>query len=348
MNKNLQGLRGIFAIFIVLHHSVQWEVAGLCSVSFFFMLSGFTLALGYWDRLDAPSYTWHTFMKKRLWRIYPLHLLCFLAALLLSIVSLDFKQILCDVPNLFLLQSWIPVEPVYFSGNALSWYLSDMLFFYALAPFLIRFVKHCKFFSLWMSLLIWTIAISCLWIFLPDRYVHSIIYISPISRLYEFYIGACAYRIFKNNLEKGRGAIRKIILDSKEIALVLVYALAMYLYYLMPNRYGYTALWIAPNLLVITVFAYHSAKMWGGQFSQILSSKICQLLGKCSFEIYMVHLLCLRYIDIFIHKILHTDNTVVYLAISYIAIILAVVILRRYFNPIINNIRLKYEKTNSI
>lgn len=264
MNKNLQGLRGIFAIFIILHHSMHWEVAGLCSVSFFFLLSGFTLALGYWDKLEDSSYSWHSFMKKRLWRIYPLHLLCFLAALLLDILSFDFKRILCDVPNSLLIQSWFPIKSVYFSGNALSWYLSDMLFFYTLAPFIIRFVKHCKLLSLWMSIAIWTIVITCIWILLPDEYVHSIIYISPLTRLFEFFIGVSAYRIFKKNIEKGVQSISKVRLNIREIALVLAYALVMLLYYQLPNRYGYTALWVVPNLLVINSFAYYSAKNLGG------------------------------------------------------------------------------------
>lgn len=347
MNKNLQGLRGIFALFIVLHHSISWEVAGLCSVSFFFILSGFTLALAYWDTLEDHAITWKKFMKRRLWKIYPFHLLALAAALLLSVLRLNYKEILCDIPNVLLLQSWIPIKSVYFSGNALSWYLSDMLFFYALAPCIIKKVRHSSRVLLLSTIGIWITLMIILWVGTPDTYVHQLIYIFPLSRLFEFFIGACSYRAYKFYIEEKKINRGIVLVNLTEIVLLIGYVAMMILYYHLPNRYGYTALWLLPNLFLIVVFAYHSSIV-GGQISQVLSSKICQLLGKCSFEIYMIHLVCLNYVKIFINKEFHSDNTLLYLLMSYAIIIIAVVLLRKYFNPFVNVIKQKYEKANSI
>lgn len=62
----------------------------------------------------------------------------------------------------------------------------------------------------------------------------------------------------------------------------------------------------------------------------------------------MIHLVCLNYVKIFINKEFHSDNTLLYLLMSYAIIIIAVVLLRKYFNPFVNVIKQKYEKANSI
>jgi peptidoglycan/LPS O-acetylase OafA/YrhL len=77
----LDGLRGVAAICVALHHLSRWPIglqdpmpqAGL-AVDMFFVMSGFVLAHAYQHRLDAGMTTWR-FMGARLIRLWPLYLL---------------------------------------------------------------------------------------------------------------------------------------------------------------------------------------------------------------------------------------------------------------------------------
>ena len=51
-SNNLTVLRGIFIIMIVLHHLNLYEGGGTLGVAFFFMLGGFALSLGYYDKVS--------------------------------------------------------------------------------------------------------------------------------------------------------------------------------------------------------------------------------------------------------------------------------------------------------
>ena len=72
----LDALRGVAALVVVEFHVVGSVVVthGYLAVDFFFLLSGFVLALAYQERLDAG---WATlsFLKVRLIRLYPLYIL---------------------------------------------------------------------------------------------------------------------------------------------------------------------------------------------------------------------------------------------------------------------------------
>jgi peptidoglycan/LPS O-acetylase OafA/YrhL len=167
---SLTALRGIAAIWVVLHHltafflpAIGEQIArhsgllrnGFLCVDFFFILSGFTLAHLYRDRLGGKDakrqYT--LFLGHRLARIYPLHLVTIAAMLVLAVAQLA-AQIhnqglgsylsgdwwkwghghLGDfVLNVLLLQSILP----YTSWNDPAWSISAEWFAYVLFPILL-------------------------------------------------------------------------------------------------------------------------------------------------------------------------------------------------------------------
>lgn len=129
MIATLQSLRFVFVLLIFLSHFAYGsfqalDAGGDCGVAFFFLLSGFTLSLGYDESLRNGSFRYKTFLCRRLRKIYPLHLLCLLFFLLASGCTLDGKVAL----NALLLQSWIPDANYYFSCNSVSWFLSTICF----------------------------------------------------------------------------------------------------------------------------------------------------------------------------------------------------------------------------
>jgi acyltransferase len=113
------------------------QAGGAIGVTFFFILSGFLLAYGYKKRLMTREISTSDFYKARAVKLYPLHILCFAAVFLLGIRNFVTADLPKAVLNLFLLQSWVPSPDYYMSYNAVSWFLSDELFFYLMFPFVL-------------------------------------------------------------------------------------------------------------------------------------------------------------------------------------------------------------------
>lgn len=76
----LDGLRGLAAVAVVLYHSSAWAVLpggrplvphGYLAVDFFFLLSGFVIAHAYEERLRAPG-SFLPFLRDRVIRLHPL------------------------------------------------------------------------------------------------------------------------------------------------------------------------------------------------------------------------------------------------------------------------------------
>ena len=64
-NNNLTVLRGIFIIMIVLHHLNLYEGGGTLGVAFFFMLGGFALSLGYYDKVCKSEFSFYQYIRRR-------------------------------------------------------------------------------------------------------------------------------------------------------------------------------------------------------------------------------------------------------------------------------------------
>ena len=142
MIRSFTGWRYIFAVAIFMHHyqidgKSVLQAGGAIGVTFFFILSGFLLAYGYKKRLMTREISTSDFYKARAVKLYPLHILCFAAIFLLGIRNFVTADLPKAVLNLFLLQSWVPSPDYYMSYNAVSWFLSDELFFHLMFPFVL-------------------------------------------------------------------------------------------------------------------------------------------------------------------------------------------------------------------
>ena len=82
--------RFLFILMIFFHHVELFPGGGATGVAFFFILGGFTLTLGYLDRVLKNGFEYGSYLKKRLIKFYPLHWL-----ILLLFVPLN---LLCSVP----------------------------------------------------------------------------------------------------------------------------------------------------------------------------------------------------------------------------------------------------------
>lgn len=142
--RPLQSLRGIMMLMVFLSHyyvpgfDSLLPFGGDAGVAFFFMLSGYILTRTYSNR--KPIH-WKRFMYLRTSRVYPMHLI----GLALSIKVTGIYSASTTIANLLLVQSWF--DGIYFSYNSVSWFLSDLILFYALFPLLLRLIR-LRFFAI--------------------------------------------------------------------------------------------------------------------------------------------------------------------------------------------------------
>lgn len=272
MINSLQSLRGIFAIFIFLHH-IQYNgenlflAGGPCGVTFFFILSGFVMCAGWEKKIDEGRETKTQLFLRRIIRVYPLHLLCLFAVILLSFRNFNINFFIKLIPNLFLLQSWIPIQSVYFSGNALSWCLCDLMFFYLVFPFFMTFIERQKkvfFRCIILVTLIYLYVISLI----PEEHRHAFIYINPIFRLLDFLIGITLWQIWLTIRSKKHHALEysyneKIFANLLEVGSFAVLVITLVFSRYIPQVYWFDAYWWIPASILILIFTFFN-KSGGG------------------------------------------------------------------------------------
>lgn len=193
MIKSLVSLRGIFIIFIFFHHLGIYQGGGTMSVAFFFVLGGFAMTLGYSDKIVGGDFYYRQYLTRRCIKFYPLHWLCLLAvALPILLRHYDKLFLVRDFClNVVLLQTWIPIESVYFSYNAVSWYLADTMFFAVVFPFIFKWITGASHKSKGVIVAFMVALYATIAILIPEEKYHAILYISPYMRLMDFVFGIC-------------------------------------------------------------------------------------------------------------------------------------------------------------
>ena len=335
----LQSLRFIFFIMIFLHHYVidgagYFPAGGPSGVSFFMILSGFVMSLAYEEKIAASTISYGRFISNRIIRLFPLHLLCLSAFILISHNSLSESFFLDLLPNLFLVQSWIPESSYYFSGNALSWFLSDVLFFCLVFPLIAAFVCRS---SPKKLCIIYFLSLFAYWggVFLiPESYIHAFIYINPVFRLYDFVLGMIIYKIYKYMMEHEMlftkySFVKKSIV---EILSLLILGAFLYMYPYVSPRISLAAYFWIPSSLLILVFSQGR-----GIISKLLSNSFLVNMGNKSFSFYMIHLLAFAVLEFCVNKLQLHLEWYVKLPVYFVIILMGGLLISRYYEKIIES-----------
>jgi peptidoglycan/LPS O-acetylase OafA/YrhL len=151
--RPLTGLRFVAAFWLLVYFfwgrfGVPLEQApgvverGYLGVDLFFVLSGFVLAHVYGPQVESRTFHYGSFLWARLARIYPLHLLCLAAMILVwaagRAVGATFEPSAFDtgqiIHHVLLIQAWGTVASD--GWNFPSWSISAELFAYLLFPLL--------------------------------------------------------------------------------------------------------------------------------------------------------------------------------------------------------------------
>ncbi len=304
----LTSARFFAALYVVLFHTAPlmqhrtatptWLEAllakGYVSVSFFFLLSGYILAVVYL-RSDHPFRSGR-FLVARFARIYPLLLL----ALLLDVPNLFAHEIsrhaiaqsVANTAAMFLtdallLQAW----SMRLQGlDAPSWSLSAEAVFYLLFPLIGLALWRLKGYRLLTaSAVIYISGQLAVWFasgILPD----SITLYQPLLHLPSFALGICLAKWqLSATLDRHPPA-------AGHIYLVLACSLAIFLFVLYGRPLAYVSL---QDGLLAPLFA---ALIWALSYphtrlSRWLSHPLLVLLGEASYGLYLIHMPVLRYFD---------------------------------------------------
>ena len=333
MIKELSSLRGIFILFIFLHHMSVFPGGGGMGVAFFFVLGGFSMTVGYFDRINKPSFCYKDYLLRRVVKFYPLHWLCLLAAIPLVLDS--FNWITFGV-NAALLHSWIPKGEFYFSYNAVSWYLANTMFFAVVFPLLFRcFAPMSKNKRLLWGIIVASIYI-CLSIITPDNHRHGILYIHPLVRLCDFIVGILAGLFFlkiKNDVNtkvwmEHRSRVAKLLLIVAMFVLVVEAAF-------LPDKHNYIAVYYWLFILVVIIV---SSLLGSYGYKTVLQNKYLVKFGEYSFPFFLLHQIVIRYVYQFIRPslCLLTENRyvlqVLLIVVCFIFTLFFTVIIQNYLN----------------
>lgn len=255
--------------------------AGEIGVSFFFVLSGFVLM---WSARpgDSPLRFW----RRRLARIYPVHVVTALLAVLLggTLGQLARPDNFYGVPgvggflaNIFLVHSWIPGQQQ--SLNTVSWTLACEAFFYLTFPVWGALARRLQARGAYVFALV-----SVVLVIVPavaQRDLHwPWIQAFPAARIGEFTLGVALARLVA--LDRWRG-------PRLDIALAVL-LISYFLVPVWPGEYGYAVATIVGFGLLIPAAAV--ADLRGD--SSFWQSRSMVRLGELSFAFYMIHLMVIR------------------------------------------------------
>ena len=272
MIATLQSLRFVFVMMIFMSHFAYrgftpFDAGGDCGVAFFFLLSGFTMSMGYGRSIADGSFRFSRYLKRRLLKVYPLHLLCLLLFLVLFRPALDGA-----LPINALL---IPDSAYYFSYNGVSWFLSSLLFSYLLFP-----IAYRKGNSLVLAVLL----LCCLavYVIVPYDRINALLYVSPLVRFVDFFLGIMLYKLFRSTPNLS-------VPSWIELLIVALLVLALWIYPYTNEKLRNAPLYWLVLLPLIFVFARQA-----GPVSRLLQNRTLQWLGSLSMPIFLLHPMVFR------------------------------------------------------
>ncbi|MFE9201855.1 acyltransferase family protein [Micromonospora sp. NPDC007230] len=290
---SLTGLRWVAALLVFGFHAgtmrivaepdyqavVSWLFTlGLSGVEFFFILSGFVLVWSYRD--GEPR---RAFLRRRLAKIYPNHLVTFVAALLVAFWFADPVGLWAAMGNLALVQAWNPTPGHFYSVNTVSWSLSCELAFYLCLPFVLPYLRRSRTGLLRAVVVAAPLLILALWpgqLLVPEEDRWWFTQVFPVARSLEFWMGVAAAELMR------RGRWRGPNLTVASLLFVATWVVAA--------QWVRAELWAAllavAYLLVITAAA--DADVHGRRTPW--RSRPMVWLGEVSFAFYLVHVLVMQ------------------------------------------------------
>ena len=259
---------------------------GFVGVTFFYILSGFIISFSYNQHKKAGKYSIPQFLRNRVARLYPTHLLTLViaASVYLTKDAWAYVDMSTLYANILLAQSAFPSIPYFFGFNGVSWSVSTEMFFYLGFILLVTFNTK-QLIGIWIALLamvIWFL------IFMSSSEVaYWALYINPVFRAVDFVTGMLLFRLYKGR-EFSLSFKRATTLEVISLVALVAFACVGMKHVNMLLRLD--IYYIAPMAAVVFIFAIGK-----GLVSKLLSNRYLVLFGEASFSLYMIHQILINY-----------------------------------------------------
>lgn len=346
--NGIQYLRGYAAILVVLNHlwsihggwvskAFKFDIIGGLGVDIFFVISGFIMACTLNDCNSKNAGA--LFIKKRIYRIYPLHLLLLTPALLIyfinsnngTVVEISIRSI---IGSLLLIPS-ISNNKNYAMINPVEWTLVyEMTFYLSLSIFiaLTKNKKECiSYYSIFVVLMV--IVVKLLDLQGPRLGWVNLHYMIGDPIFIDFILGFLVYKL-------SRSINIKINLLPTLFSLLLISSLGVVLSLTHAPRlvaFGF------PSFFIVLLFTLNQ-----NINKKTKSNYIYLSLGNASYSIYLVHHLLMPIYNAIAHKFPSIDGSDIICLLISVASILTGLLIHKYIEkPLYNNWIVTRNKMNS-
>jgi peptidoglycan/LPS O-acetylase OafA/YrhL len=305
--EQLDGLRGIFALLVVAHHHNAFKDSIFYNnffvknsdlfVDFFFVLSGFVIALNYFNRIESKE-DFFKFLKKRFVRLYPLLFFTEIVFLVFNIVGdfSDYKNVndlglgyyFSTVLDTLTFMGSTPVFGSWIGLNYPAWSISaEMISYVVFGLILLTFQQNRT------KVFVITTIMCAVFIISKGNYMLAYDY-GFIRGIFCFCLGIFTYNVLQNNT---------FHLSSMEIPFLIAVILAMYVVH-----HYHLNLWkiVFPFLFAVGVIIFCSST---GLVTKMLLTKPFQYLGRISYSIYLNHAIVLILLNVILFRVFKLPHT---------------------------------------
>lgn len=311
--------RGLFASLVFLFHLGPFANTPILNnrfiensdmfVDFFFVLSGFVIAYSYQSLADWAQF--RLFLKKRVYRIYPLHFVMLMAFLGMEIAKnllspyIKVNNLVNPANNittfftsLFLVNS-TPVPGVNdVSWNIPSWSISAEMMAYLVFGSLVVYIHRSGQFrsrNAWYGLMI-VLSLTALWAVSNSFRISYSFNYGFLRGILGFFTGVLCFNLFSNTHMRVREWASALFSIVEIVSLALI-CLGI-LYGDMNRSWGA----VSELLFFICIYTFSFEK---GIISKGLKSiKLLHKLGQYSYSIYMTHALLISLFNVLFIRIL--------------------------------------------
>ena len=267
-------------------------------VDFFFILSGFVLALGYSKKFNGKITfeQYITFEVKRLKKIYPIYLVVIIIGIVrwayLKKLSTIGEWISRIIASAFLLQSAVPIDGFANSFGGATWFLSCIFVLYLVAPFLFlinnKIIGKIKVIIISMVVtfgifgVVYVVFQMLQYRIFPEANL-GLVYSTPYINIFAFVIGILCYDLF-DYIRLNKPVTNTTFIEFIIAVVAIVWALLSGIITgIWPDVINYEINMLLSSAIVV-VFAFER-----GLCSRLLCAKLFIWFGKISFEFYLIH-----------------------------------------------------------
>lgn len=325
--------RGIFSAMVVFFHLSPFADTLILNnefirnsdlfVDFFFVLSGFVIALTYQQRIKASSDI-GKFMKKRFFRVYPLHLIMLVIFLIVEVGKhylVNYIQVnnlegpnnnlITFLSSLFLLNSVKLPGVTDVSWNIPSWSISAEMISYLLFAVLVyvvsasgNFKKRNLVYAITVVLAVTLTALATQSGELTWSYDYGF-----LRGIAGFFTGVLCFNLYNARYEALKNSKSTWFNIAEPVSLIVIIASVCMASVLKGAGYLYNILFF----VAVFVFAFEK----GFISNSLKKVEVLKKLGAYSYSVYMIHALFISLFNILFIRILHFPAT----AYSYLFIL---------------------------